>query len=74
MIQNFTNPYWVHLDEWNAKDADKARLKMQHMGTYAWKYFYKKDINDSNKKIIDKLTKKGGKVNLSLEETNILFP
>lgn len=72
MIKNFTNPYWVYLDAW--KTETEPKIRMQHMGTYAWRYFYKKNITHENKAVVDKLIRKEGRINLSVNEIHSLFP
>lgn len=68
---NFTHPYYVYLTHWN--DKNQPRLRLQNMGTYASKYFNKEDINDSNSAIITKISKKEGKVNLTVKELELIF-
>lgn len=68
---NFTHPYYVYLTHWN--DKEHPRLRVQNMGTYASKDFYKRDINENNSAIITKISKKEGKVNLTIKELELIF-
>lgn len=72
MIRNYTNPYWIYLENWYAEE--NPRIRMQHMGTYMSRYFYKKDITKENQAVVNKLVRKEGRINLSMKDIHLLFP